>query len=165
MGISTEKFNQMVANHTSRLMQISVGMVNDKHEAEDVVQEAFSSAWNSRHLFAEGKGSERAWLTTILKRRAVDRWRKPKPPSTTFDGNIAVLTFDVDPAQNEFSPEVQRALNQLSDCVRETFLLVAVQGYTHQEAATHLGIPLGTALSRVSKARIRLHKQLVNFRG
>ncbi len=161
MELSTQQFNRMVKDHTPMLMRISVGMVGDKHEAEDLVQEAFSSAWRSRDLFEAERGSEKAWLARILKRRVVDQWRKPKPPITLTTGDpLAVLSFDDDPFQNEFSTEINDALSQLPDSMRTTFLLVAVDEFTHQEAADHLGISVGTALSRVSRARKRMHQHL-----
>ena len=85
--------------------------------------------------------------------------------TTSTGDELAILSFDVDPSQNEFSTEVREALDRLPNCLRETFLLVAVQDFTHKEAATRLGIPIGTALSRVSKARKRLHDYLSDFRG
>jgi len=166
MGLSTEQFNQMVQEHTPMLMHISLGMVKDKHEAEDRVQEALGSAWKSRDLYNADKGSEKSWLAKILKRRVVDNWRRPQPPVTTSTGDpMRVECFDLDPSQHEFCTDIREALDRLPDCIRETFLLVAVDELTHQEAADHLGIPIGTALSRVSKARHRLHRQLGDFRG
>jgi RNA polymerase sigma-70 factor (ECF subfamily) len=56
---------------------------------------------------------------------------------------------------------MQRALAQLPDALRETLLLVAVGELTHQEAADLLGVPLGTVLSRVNRARGRLRELLM----
>ena len=66
-----------------------------------------------------------------------------------------------DPTSQGYTDEMQRALDQLPDELRETLLLVVVAELTHQEAADLLGIPLGTVLSRVSRARRRLRESLL----
>jgi RNA polymerase sigma-70 factor (ECF subfamily) len=65
-----------------------------------------------------------------------------------------------DPTTNGFTDEMQRALLQLPPELRESLLLVVVGELTHQETADTLGVPLGTVLSRVSRARQRLRKNL-----
>jgi len=76
----------------------------------------------------------------------------------TLDANIEVSVEDSDPFDDGFSDEVQAALDQLPDDLRETLLLVVVGELTHQEAADLLDIPLGTVLSRVSRSRQKLRK-------
>ncbi len=151
----------MVDEHGPALYRMAFRMVGDRHEAEDVVQEAFRCAWNSRKSFRPG-GSERAWLASILRRRAADYWRKPRPPIVyAGEKNIEVEYPAEDPLKDEFSGEMQRALQRLPENLRETLLLVVVAELTHQEAADELGIPLGTVLSRVSRARKRLREYLM----
>jgi RNA polymerase sigma-70 factor (ECF subfamily) len=67
----------------------------------------------------------------------------------------------VDPLADQYTDEMQRALNQLTPELRECLLLVVVAELTHQEAADVLSVPLGTVLSRVSRARERLRKALL----
>jgi len=135
-------------------------MVGDRHEAEDLVQDTFRSAWKSRHLFQHGRG-ERAWLVTILRRRAADRWRRaPLPTVLALETTPDLDVPPEDPLRDEYTDEMQRALNQLARPLRETLLLVVVAELTHQEAADLMGIPLGTVLSRVSRARKRLREIL-----
>ncbi len=64
MALSLAEFNRMVDEHGSALYRMAFRMIGDRHEAEDVVQEAFRCAWNSRKSFRPG-GSERAWLASI----------------------------------------------------------------------------------------------------
>ena len=71
----------------------------------------------------------------------------------------------VDPLAGEYSDEMQHALNQLPDELKDTLLLVVVAELTHQEAADALKIPLGTVLSRVSRARARLRELLLARAG
>jgi RNA polymerase sigma-70 factor, ECF subfamily len=136
-------------------------MVGDRHEAEDLVQDTFRSAWKSRELFRPGHG-ERAWLVAILRRRVVDHWRSPKAPTLlSGDQPLDVGQPAEDPLRDQFSDEMQQALGRLPDDLRETLLLVVVAELTHQEAAELLEVPLGTVLSRVSRARKRLREYLL----
>ena len=69
------------------------------------------------------------------------------------DGPLEVPVTAVDPTTNDFTDEMQEALSELPPELRESLLLVVVGELTHQETANALGVPLGTVLSRVSRAR------------
>jgi len=156
LALSQAEFNRFVADHGPTLYRMAYRMVSDRHEAEDLVQEAYRSAWRSRQTYQAGRG-ERAWLVAILRRRAADRWRKHSPPTVLAgDGPLEVGVDGVDPTRDQYTDEMQRALDQLPVELRETLLLVVVAELTHQQAANELGVPLGTVLSRVSRARKRL---------
>ncbi|MDA1053477.1 MAG: RNA polymerase sigma factor [Planctomycetota bacterium] len=160
MALTQALFNEMVDAHGAALYRIAFRLVGDRHDAEDLVQEAFRSAWNSRSRYRAELG-ERAWLVTILRRRVVDGWRKRRTRTISFDETVLeVGSAGHDPAANEFEDHVQAALDQLPDQLRETLLLVVVGELTHQEVADMLSIPIGTVLSRVSRARTRLRKLL-----
>ena len=161
MALSQAEFNRLVADHGAAMYRMAYRLVGDRHEAEDLVQETFRSAWKSRHTFQPDRG-ERAWLASILRRRAADKWRRKAPPVVLAGENpLEVGVAAHDPAADEFSDQVQRALAQLPDEMRETLLLVVVAELTHQEAALLLDVPLGTVLSRVSRARKRLREFLL----
>lgn len=136
-------------------------MTGNRHEAEDIVQDTFRSAWASRARYESGRG-DRAWLASMLRRRVIDRWRKKStwhelPMEESLEPAVETIS-----AQNvEMGDEMQAALNRLPQELRETLLLVVVGELTHQEVADLLDIPLGTALSRVSRARTRLRDILV----
>ncbi|MBI3837632.1 MAG: RNA polymerase sigma factor [Planctomycetia bacterium] len=158
MALSQAAFNRLVADHGSALYRMAYRMVGDRHEAEDIVQETYRSAWTSRHGYQPGR-SQRAWLVAILRRRVVDRWRRhtlPGPTGGNFTVEVGVNA--VDPLANEYTDEMQHALNRLPLELRESLLLVVVAELTHQEAADLLKVPLGTVLSRVSRARERLRE-------
>lgn len=161
MALTLGEFNAFVDEHGPALYRMAYRMVGDRHEAEDMVQEAFRSAWKSRDGYIAGRG-DRAWLASILRRRIVDRWRKNAPPTTLAgDGQEEFGAPGVDPLADEYTDEMQHALNQLPPELRETLLLVVVGELTHQEVADMLDTPLGTILSRVSRARRRLRELLV----
>ena len=158
MALSQASFDQLVAEHGSALYRMAYRMIGDRQEAEDIVQETYRSAWNSRRGYQSGH-SQRAWLASILRRRVVDRWRRhrmPTPPGGDFTVDVEVE--GADPTAQEFTDEMQHALNRLPMELRESLLLVVVAELTHQEAADVLKVPLGTVLSRVSRARVRLRE-------
>lgn len=160
MALSIAEFNGMVADHGPAMYRLAYRLVGDRHEAEDVVQEAFRSAWKSRNLFRPD-GSSRAWLASILRRRVADHWRRPRPPSLVADDQRLEIELPAnDPCRDELTDEMQQALERLPVELKETLILVVVAELTHQEASEMLGVPLGTVLSRVSRARNRLREYL-----
>ncbi len=160
MALTIAEFNGMVADHGAALYRLAYRLLGDRHEAEDLVQEAFRSAWKSRDLF-RAEGGTRAWLATILRRRVADHWHHPHPPALAADDQrLDIEQPGDDPCRDELTDEMQRALNRLPAELKETLLLVVVGELTHQEASEVLGVPLGTVLSRVSRARKRLREYL-----
>ena len=158
MPLSQAEFNALVADHGPAMYRMAYRMVGNRHEAEDLVQEAYRSAWKSRGSYQAGLG-ERARLASNLRRRVVDRWRRRTLPSVVGgDYTIDVEVEAVDPLANDYTDEMQQALGRLPAELREALLLVVVGELTHQEAADLLGVPLGTVLSRVSRARQRLRE-------
>lgn len=148
--LTIEKFNSWVSLYGHTLYKLAYRLAG-KTWAEDVVQETFRSAWVNRNLYRDGN-RDISWLITILRRRIADHHRSHK--------SLGILLSDVEekriPFSDGFSDEVQNALNQLAPEIREAFLLVAVGELAYQEAATILNVPIGTVLSRVSRARLRL---------
>ncbi len=160
MALTIADFNGMVADHGPAMYRLAYRLVGDRHDAEDLVQEAFRSAWKSRNLFRP-EGSSRAWLSSILRRRVADHWRHPRPPALVADEERLEMEQPAeDICRDELTDEMQHALDRLPADLKETLILVVVAELTHQETAEMLGVPLGTVLSRVSRARNRLREYL-----
>jgi RNA polymerase sigma-70 factor (ECF subfamily) len=99
-----------------------------------------------------------------LRRRVVDHWRRKKPIDTIGgDAVYEIVIHDPEPLADELSGQLQEGLEKLAKPLRETLLLVVVGELTHQEVADMLGIPLGTVLSRVSRARTRLRQHMIDL--
>lgn len=153
-----DQFNQWLSAHAAVLYKVAYRMLGNAHDAEDVLQDAFRSAWTSRHLYDRDR-SERAWLMAILRRRVADHWRRHESRERCVAADFPQpAAVDHDPFAAELSACLQRSLDRLPEELRETLLLVVVGELTHQEAADLQGIPLGTVLSRVSRARARLRE-------
>lgn len=157
-----ERFQSWVREHVAVLYRVAYRLIGNPHDAEDVVQDTFRSAWTSRQLYDSAR-SERAWLMAILRRRVADHWRGRGPRQQMLDGDVAgPSSSDADPFADELSAAMQRGLALLPEEIRETLLLVVVGELTHQEAADIQGVPLGTVLSRVSRGRSRLREALLD---
>jgi RNA polymerase sigma-70 factor, ECF subfamily len=165
LPLSTAEFQRLVDDHSTALYRMAFRMLGDRHEAEDMVQEAYRCAWKSREAYEANRG-DRAWLISILRRRIIDRWRRlAQPRPAEQDSPLEIGVSDCDPFSLEYTDEMQAALNVLPVDLRETLLLVVVAELTHQEAADILQIPLGTVLSRVSRARNKLRESLLAARN
>lgn len=161
MGLTSAEFDRLTTEHGPAMFRLAFRLVGSREEAEDVVQEAFRSVWQSRHSYDPTR-SPRAWLATILRRRVADWYRRP-----SLDWNLVDDPTEAFSARDEetladepFCDEVQHALDHLPADWKEALLLVVVGELTHQEAAEVLGVPVGTVLSRVSRARARMREYL-----
>ncbi|MBL9093602.1 MAG: RNA polymerase sigma factor [Planctomycetaceae bacterium] len=160
MALTQADFNRLIGEHGDALYRTAYRLMGNAHDAEDIVQEAFRSVWKSRDRYESERG-DRAWLLSILRRRAVDRWRKRDSTERTGGDELDRLAVrGADPLENQYTDEVQHALDGLHVDLRETLLLVVVGELTHQETADLLDIPIGTVLSRVSRARRQLRERL-----
>jgi RNA polymerase sigma-70 factor (ECF subfamily) len=157
-----DQFNEWAADHVAVLYRVAFRLLGDAHDAEDVLQDTFRSAWTSRHLYDRSR-SERAWLLAILRRRVADHWRRRDSREVSLGGELPATASaaDASPFYDELSSAMQRSLARLPEEIRETLLLVVVGELTHQEAADVQGVPLGTVLSRVSRGRSRLREYLL----
>jgi RNA polymerase sigma-70 factor, ECF subfamily len=160
VALSRAEFAELIHEHAPALYRIAYRMVGECHDAEDVVQETLRSAWACRERYEQGRG-QRAWLATILRRRVIDQWRRVgRRMVLAGEGLVDVAIESEDPAAGGYTDEMQQALAALPEELRESLLLVVVGELTHQETADALGVPLGTVLSRVSRARERLRIHL-----
>lgn len=164
MALNRSDFQALVDAHGPALYRLAYRLLGDAHDAEEVVQETFRSAWTSRDRFDRARG-ERAWLASILRRRAADRWRRigRTLPAATGDHVLEYAVEDADPIDYGYTDRMQVALARLPDEMREALLMVVVGELTHQETANALGAPLGTILSRVSRGRQRLREELLKL--
>jgi RNA polymerase sigma-70 factor, ECF subfamily len=166
VALNQADFQSIVEGHGPALYRLAYRLLGDAHDAEEVVQETLRSAWVSRDRFDSERG-ERAWLASILRRRVVDRWRRVgrTPPMVSGDHVLEAPAAEFDPLAHEYTDSMQQALDLLPDEMREALLMVVVGELTHQETADALGAPLGTILSRVSRARAKLRENLMTIDG
>ena len=155
---NSDLLSYWIKTHTNSLHQIAYKLVGNTHSTEDIVQETFKSAWDNIDSY-DRTLNEKYWLTTILKRRVVDYWRKKRSRGSNIASGSEysiIAPKSQEPSDLEYSTEINNSLDSINPLFKESFLLVEVEGLTHPEAALKLGVPVGTVLSRVHRARTQL---------
>ncbi len=138
--------------------------------AEDLAAETFATAYRRRRLFDAAKGSLRSWLYGIANNVVRNHWRAEQH-LLMLDARLLpeVDLFDESDVIDErvtaalLAPRLAAALGRLTRDQREVLLLFAWAELSHEEIATALEIAVGTARSRLSRARAALREQLGDF--
>ncbi|MCW5299135.1 RNA polymerase sigma factor [Herbaspirillum lusitanum] len=137
-----------------RLRRYARALVGDRAGADDLVQDTMERAWQK--LSSWRKGSDmRPWLFSIMHNLHVDQRRKPVIPTVALDDEDALATPAYAP-DRLVGYDLESALRLLAAEQREILLLVVLEEMTYEEVAATLSIPLGTVMSRLSRARERL---------
>jgi len=152
----------------TRLFSLSMGILNDRWDAEEVVQDVFSSIWKKPESFNPHKGKLTSWMMTIVRNKSVDRYRsrKRRKDNTSLEVALEVHPTDdsSDVAANASHSDEKNilgsAINQLPPKQIEVLKLSYFKGLTHPEIAKELSISLGTVKSRIRLGVEKL-KQLV----
>lgn len=146
--------NQLLAC-VPRLRRYARALVGDRAAADDLVQDTVERGW--ARLASWQPGSDmRAWLFSIMHNVRVDQGRRGALPTEPLDDQT---TLSAVPERASVGLEVRDmdvALRLLPDEQREILLLVALEGMRYEEVAQALGIPVGTVMSRLSRAREKL---------
>lgn len=150
-----DAFMQIYDLFASRVYGLALYLTKDEAAAEEVSQETFVKVWTSADTFNSGRGSFSAWLLTIARRTAIDRFRKQdRRPDIAESVEIEA---DWNPAMGAplSNTEESRwrtlyfALQELPQEQRQAIVLSYYHGLSHSEIASHLEIPLGTAKTRI----------------
>jgi RNA polymerase sigma-70 factor, ECF subfamily len=145
--------------------RIARSVVRNEADAEDIAQETLLRAYRK---FADLRDPScfRAWVVRISFRLALDRWRSAKRRErresdwSLSDQRSAPQTAEQIAVSTEFQERLERALDELPDKLRLIVILSSIQGYTLEEVAAMLEIPLGTVKSRLFFARKKLAEKL-----
>jgi RNA polymerase sigma-70 factor, ECF subfamily len=170
--LPSETFEQLAMPHFERLYNFACWLTQDRHEAEDLVQETYAKALKGFSSFQPGTNF-RAWIYKILRNTFLTSRTGLKAAATVpidFDGEEEILppakgTPESILLQRSDSQLVQRALEQLPVAYREVLLLGEVEEMSYQEISTTLGIPMGTVMSRLSRARRALRGLVQELQG
>ncbi|MBL8397984.1 MAG: sigma-70 family RNA polymerase sigma factor [Candidatus Accumulibacter sp.] len=142
-----------------RLRRYARALVGDRAAADDLVQDTLERAW-SRFAQWRPDSNLRAWLLTIMHHLRADQLRRRPPPFTA--GDVREDDMPSRPTQTDRLElaELAAAIAQLPEEQRAVLLLVALEEMPYAEIAGTLAIPIGTVMSRLSRARDHLRRIL-----
>ena len=152
--------------HVDRVYRLAYRLAGDEELARDFTQETFVRAFDRLATF-RGDSSLGTWLHTIGVSvalnglRKVKRWRAREAPLD--EGLTAAATTRH--AEPDLKERLARAIDALPDGYRTVFVMHDVEGYTHEEIATSLGIQPGTSKAQLFRARAKLRVALADFAG
>ena len=148
--------------HVDRLFRLALWLERDRAEAEDLVQETFAEALLSFHRFERGTNC-RAWLISIMRHLRSKRWRARGRVRLVSDSDVdlaGTIPFEPSAPENVTDGDMLRALERLPEAFQEVLLLADVQELSYREIAEALDVPIGTVMSRLSRARAMMRRQL-----
>lgn len=158
---SQREFERIVMPEAPRLLRFALRLTRDTSAAEDLVQEALLQAWRSFHQFKTGT-SARAWLYRILVNAFYGHGRKARASPATVPVN-GLIRAGASSILDRL--EIVQALDALPVEHRTVLLLGVVEGFTCREVSEILLVPIGTVMSRLSRARAALREKLAPERA
>jgi len=147
------------------LRRYARGLLADRDRADDLVQDTLERA-SSRFSMWRRRGDVRAWMFGIMHNHFVDRLRaQHSRPEVSAGDDLPELPQR--PLQTDALElrDLERLLQRLAPEQREVLLLVGVEELGYQEVAQILGVPIGTVMSRLSRARARLRVEMTGGQG
>jgi RNA polymerase sigma factor (sigma-70 family) len=169
-------FDKEFMPHIDSMYNFAFRLTNDEDDANDLVQDTYLKAFRFINSFERGTNAK-AWLFRILKNSFINDYRKKsKEPSkvdyqdveTTYNSTEdaemdATTDLRTETVQDMIGDEVANALNSLPVDFRTVIILCDIEGFTYEEMAKILDIPIGTVRSRLHRARNLLKEKLKTY--
>jgi RNA polymerase sigma-70 factor (ECF subfamily) len=156
---------ELYARYSGPLYSLAYQVTGAERFAQDVVQEVFIALWRDASRFDPARGAVAPWLFSLARHKAIDLVRR--------EANVRKRTADVDLEFHEAADDVDHetwlnfrrekvleAIEELTPAQREALELAFFGGLTHVEVSERLGIPLGTAKTRIRSALLRMRDLL-----
>jgi RNA polymerase sigma-70 factor, ECF subfamily len=170
-----EDFNEEIIPHLDALYNFALRLTTDPNDAEDLVQDTIVKAYRFFNSYEKGTNAK-AWLFRILKNSYINNYRKmsKKPQQvdydeiSTFYETVRAERTDTSDLEDKMyrdlmDDDITGALEELPEDFRTVVLLCDVEGFTYEEIANMLDVPIGTIRSRLHRGRNLLKAQLMEY--
>ena len=154
-----QAFEALYRLHVDRVYGLCLRMTGNVSEAEDCTQEAFILAWNKLTKF-RGDSAFSTWLHRIAVNAVLGRIRKSQREHDRIQAVADAQPAQLTTGDTGEMRDLAEAVDRLPEGARHVFVLHAVYGYSHDEAAEMLGIATGTSKAQMHRARRLLVQQL-----
>ena len=168
-------FENELLPHVGALQTFAYHLTYNQEDADDLVQETYLKAYRFIDKYDEGTNAK-AWLFKILKNAYINEYRKRVKQPTKVDYEEIVAYHDTDDDYmsgysdlreeiflHMMGDEVTSAINSLPIDFRTVILLCDIEGFTYEEIASIIDVPIGTVRSRLFRARNLLKEKLTSY--
>ena len=160
---SNDAFNYLYNNYSGALYTIINQIVLDKDTANDVMQEVFVNIWRKINMYDATKGRLFTWMLNIARNAAIDKvrskgYRDNQRNQPITENENSRIEMSANPVVNDVG--LKKVLTTLNEEYRRLIDLSYYQGFTHEEIAKMLGIPLGTVKTRIRTAICQLRTMI-----
>jgi RNA polymerase sigma factor (sigma-70 family) len=160
---NNDAFNYLYDHYSGALFTIINQIVSDKDTAGDVLQEVFVNIWRKIGTYDETKGRLFTWMLNIARNAAIDKvrskgYRDNQRTQPIAEGENSGMSMSSNPVINDVG--LKKVLTTLNEEYRKLIDLSYFQGFTHEEIAKMLGIPLGTVKTRIRTAISQLRTMI-----
>ncbi len=161
----SSSFQAFYRKYSGLVFTAIANVLNDHHDAEDVMQEVLVQIWNKAHLYEPRKGKPLTWITTMARNRAIDKIRSKQRRSRLNDDFESESRTEQPEFEESSSDQcevrernriVRSAVAKLTDDQKEAIQLAYFSGLTQAEVAEKLNEPLGTVKARIRRGVTRL---------
>lgn len=155
-------FEALYTRLSRAVYSLAVAMLRDAEAAREIAQDVFLAVWQGATRFDPERGNARSWILSLAHHKTVDalrrrRLREAQPLDESLQNPHDVIEDAIRGLRGE---RVRQALRDLSAEQREAIVLAYYGGYTQQEIAGRLDVPLGTVKTRIRDGMIRLRRAL-----
>ena len=142
-----------------RLRRYARALVGDRASADDLVQDTLERAWAKLHLYRRGTDL-RAWLFTVMHNVHVNKVRSARA-TDPLDDEMPELAQRAAQGDSLIVRDLDRAIARLPSEQRAVLLLVTLEEMSYEQVARTLAIPIGTVMSRLSRAREKMRAMML----
>ncbi len=169
------EFEKEAIPHMDALYNFALRMTGDEDDADDLVQETYLKAFRFFDKFEKGTNCK-AWLFRIMKNSFINDYRKnTKEPNkvdyediqnfyeTIKSDEVETKHYELDAFSNLLDDEISKAITELPEDFRTVIILSDIEGFSYEEIADFVDIPVGTVRSRLHRARKMLYTLLYDY--
>ncbi|MGC4099859.1 RNA polymerase sigma factor [Ferruginibacter sp.] len=160
-----DAFQYLYNNYKAALFTVVHQIIADKEIAQDVLQEAFITAWKNIEKYDPTKGRLFTWLFNVTRNSAINTTRskayKTAQKNDSFDNYVSYVDEKESQSVNINQIGLRKQVHMLREDYKNVLELSYFNGFTHDEIAKILNIPVGTVKTRLRNALIELRKQFL----
>jgi len=174
-GANLSEFEKIALPHKNLLYNYALRLTGNYDDADDLLQETLFKAYRFFDKFEAGTNIK-AWLYRIMKNSFINEYRKnvKEPDKIDYEdvqnfyenikaNEVKTEHFEEDVYANMLDDTINNALSSLPEDFRTVIILSDIEGYTYDEIADFIDIPVGTVRSRLHRARKMLYAKLSNY--